>query len=756
MSCFCSVSVVALIMDDFTDFGTDYGQREPLTRRIRNLLKDYPDGLPVPKELIQNADDAQASECCLLLDLRRHSTDNLINAKVKGFQGPALVFWNNQTFSPADFQNLCEFGGETKLEDRKKVGKFGLGFNSVYNLTDLPQFVSGDHFCVLDPHEKYFNGKRGKMFKLKESIPQSTQSVAEKIKGQLKPFDNFFGFLIERASRGLKYEGTIFRFPLRTEENALVSDICNNPYTTEEALQLIEMTKEHANLFLLFLQFVDKFRLAVWYEGETQFQTLSMYERTFRNGSSNSAQVLFGDQDCFSRSFQICIHDRIAGTETSWDIFVESPGDKSSDGTRSIGAIAFPSVDLNLNTNTKSKLLFCFLPLPMPPNTGLPFLVNATFAVTSSRRYLEFNTMDDKSRGVRSNGAWNRALIEKAVVPALCAAVLVKSRTYQPEHLFNLFPSSSSFADALMQKLIRSFYTKLTQDLNMKVFLSKKFGTYHALGENGTFIFSELIPLNIQNALVQCSFVLSTNQIWLQITPRVLSALRTFRAQLCGQKIKTIEFFLNEMMPRIHQVLNSGSIYIENAYKVLLYALENYSMNGEVKKCLSQYAWIITANFNISNNSNLNLKKPCELVRTDGTAASLLSFTNEFFPSEVVSLQSVHFDILCQPSFGMFSNCLPLAAIKAIVCHLNNPVFSIIFPLQYRERFSKFATHLNDQHLYYRQRLRELQSSLNSLKILTDYPGELILVYCTVNSKYIQLYRTVMAQRTQSFLNYVA
>ena len=352
--------------------------------------------------------------------------------------------------------------------------------------------------------------------------------------------------------------------------------------------------------------------------------------------------------------------------------------------------------------------------------------MNATFAVTSSRRYLEFNTMDDKSRGAKSNnGAWNRALIEKAVVPALCAAVLDKSRTHQPETLCNLFPISSLIADPLMENLISSFYTKLTQDSNMKVFLSKKFETYHAFGENDTFIFSEFIPLDIQDALIQCSFVLATNQKWLQVAPRVLSALRAFSAQLCGQKVKTIEFFLNELMPRIDQILNSGSIYIDNAYKVLLYALENYPMNGEVKKCLSRYAWIITANFGVSNNSNLNLKTPCELVRTDGTAASLLSFTNEFFPSEVVSLQPVHFETLCQPSFGMFSNCLPLAAIKAIVYHLNNPFFSIS---DYRATFSQFATHLNDQQLYYRQRLHELEAALNNLKILTDNPGEFVTV----------------------------
>lgn len=42
------------------DFG--FGQTDSLTGRIRALLDDYADGLAVPKELIQNADDAGATE----------------------------------------------------------------------------------------------------------------------------------------------------------------------------------------------------------------------------------------------------------------------------------------------------------------------------------------------------------------------------------------------------------------------------------------------------------------------------------------------------------------------------------------------------------------------------------------------------------------------------------------------------------------------------------------------------------------------
>jgi hypothetical protein len=39
---------------EFTEGIEEWGQTEPLTRRIHNLLKDYKDGLSVPKEIVQN------------------------------------------------------------------------------------------------------------------------------------------------------------------------------------------------------------------------------------------------------------------------------------------------------------------------------------------------------------------------------------------------------------------------------------------------------------------------------------------------------------------------------------------------------------------------------------------------------------------------------------------------------------------------------------------------------------------------------
>lgn len=58
---------------DSFELGESFGQSEPLTRRLHNLLKEYSDGFAVPKELLQNADDAGATEVRFMYDERTNA-----------------------------------------------------------------------------------------------------------------------------------------------------------------------------------------------------------------------------------------------------------------------------------------------------------------------------------------------------------------------------------------------------------------------------------------------------------------------------------------------------------------------------------------------------------------------------------------------------------------------------------------------------------------------------------------------------------
>lgn len=84
--------------------GEDFGQKIDLTVRIREILRNYPEGTSILKELVQNADDAGAREVRLCLDLRQHSTAGLPSPKLEQFQGPALLVYNDGVFTDTDFR----------------------------------------------------------------------------------------------------------------------------------------------------------------------------------------------------------------------------------------------------------------------------------------------------------------------------------------------------------------------------------------------------------------------------------------------------------------------------------------------------------------------------------------------------------------------------------------------------------------------------------------------------------------------------
>ena len=51
------------------------------------------------------------------------------------FQGPALYAQNNALFEETDWENLESLMRSSKKDDPLKVGRFGIGFNSVYHMT---------------------------------------------------------------------------------------------------------------------------------------------------------------------------------------------------------------------------------------------------------------------------------------------------------------------------------------------------------------------------------------------------------------------------------------------------------------------------------------------------------------------------------------------------------------------------------------------------------------------------------------------
>ena len=118
---------------------------------IQDILDQYKEDLMFVKEMIQNADDAGATEINFCYDGRRHDCkpDDLFIPGMAKCSGPALLVQNDQTFSEEDFESIQKLAAATKKGNHGKIGKFGKGFCTVYEVTDIPSFVSKDRFISL-------------------------------------------------------------------------------------------------------------------------------------------------------------------------------------------------------------------------------------------------------------------------------------------------------------------------------------------------------------------------------------------------------------------------------------------------------------------------------------------------------------------------------------------------------------------------------------------------------------------------------
>lgn len=197
------------------------------------------------KELIQNADDAGATEIAFILDTRQHNTIKTFSPLYNKLQGPSLLSWNNSFFSENDLKGIISIGVGSKREDTTKIGRFGVGFNSVYHFTDAPQFISNNSdYVIFDPLCVHFAdleitnpGRRIK--NIKKYFNQNNGSGLYN--------DVLSGFEVD----GFKLDGsTMFRFPLRETH----SSISTMTHTIKELEQIMKNFISSNDDILLFLK----------------------------------------------------------------------------------------------------------------------------------------------------------------------------------------------------------------------------------------------------------------------------------------------------------------------------------------------------------------------------------------------------------------------------------------------------------------------------------------------------------------------
>ncbi|CAB4392542.1 unnamed protein product [Rhizophagus irregularis] len=413
--------------------GEEFRPREPYTHRLKKLLEEYPDGTQVLREILQNSDDARSKVQTFVLDHNTYQSERLLephlnkyknfNLNIDKYQGPALLAINETIFEENDFESLLSLADSKKQDQFDKIGVMGVGFNSIYHITDSPSFITGDKYVILDPHEWYYNG--GVKFNFVE------ENLIQEYPDQFAPFAPF------EISCNERFGGTIFRYPLR---DSTFSNISKKIYETNEILKMFRKFYENESInCLLFLKHIECISFYELKEGASKPELLYkiQLDNAIQEGEDTDGEI--------SRWLILNYLDDLLEAEAHFqEKFNKSIGDHKF----------IPNVGLAVPLNSLNVIgrLFCFLPLPI----DMPFIVSVHgyFAVSNNRRSLwsAAGNEDLAFDGLANlKIQWNKYLFEKVLPKAWIRFLLELTNVadIQLNDIYSFWPRVIDMSDSI-------------------------------------------------------------------------------------------------------------------------------------------------------------------------------------------------------------------------------------------------------------------------------------------------------------------
>ena len=436
----------------------DFGQHEDITARIESLKEGYPDGVNILKELLQNAEDAGATEMSLMLDYQTYSGKTLCFSELEhpnwsDYQDyPSLLVYNNRPFSEEDLEGIQCIGLGGK-KTKNTIGKFGLGFNAVYHLTESPCLLTRNQtsgnitLCVMDPYRKFLRLDSNDLPGIRLDFEDG--KLLE-FSDQFEPYSLFSK--IKSHFPGLTHgEYSIFRIPLMSHDtfkvNQLLSDFLQ--YSTK------------LNLFL------DSIRNISVYTHGKEGKVSLVGSANAETWNSVSIPSSLNSPNQYVKNINVCFKEisvepeipsahpthtylgkrsRSKSTTFSWLIFnftgsiedLECMCPKLRD-CKSIFekeklthevfagvAVEIPQIETCISRK-EGPSLFSFLPIGRDDEkrNAFPIQVNAPFILDSTRQHIRFtDTSQPSKKEVEWEDVWHSAILEHVITPLFASLLL--------------------------------------------------------------------------------------------------------------------------------------------------------------------------------------------------------------------------------------------------------------------------------------------------------------------------------------------
>ncbi len=293
---------------------------------IKKVISDkYSEKAHFVYELIQNADDAEASNVRMILqedgfyfshDGERHFSITDVDSEKDDYEHNKL----------GDINSITAVGKSTKLEEgvEAKIGKFGIGFKAVYQYTDTPH--------IFDP--PYY-------FKIE---------------------DFFVPIMLNEDNDNAINDETLFFFPFNKTDK-----------TSDEACKEIHDLIISLNNPLLFLSHLSSIE---WIDKTTSDS--GVYRNDTVQNDSYKIISLVSEINDVKTEDKYLVLERILNGEGDDEEKVKQLGQKIN--------TAFKIVDNQISSATKYPA-YCFF--PTQEYTGLRFIVQAPFLLTNNREKIK-------------------------------------------------------------------------------------------------------------------------------------------------------------------------------------------------------------------------------------------------------------------------------------------------------------------------------------------------------------------------------
>ncbi|KAH3799743.1 hypothetical protein DPMN_153357 [Dreissena polymorpha] len=398
-------------------------EQPPLIKQLRGILSEYPDGGQILKELMQNADDAGASELKIMLESRRINR-NLTDESpeyTKFFQAPALCIFNDAEFTEEDWRGIRMIYSSVKEEDSLKVGRFGLGFKSVFHMTDYPCVISGDTMLLIDPHRPAHEvNAKLKINEIHEIEGMETSDLLRAIGGK-------YGFDKSVVDKGY-FRGTMFWFPLREKASQISEDV----YDVGKVEKLFGSLSAESSSILIFLKSLVRLQLLKMSQSGNEEHVLRVHIQNEKEIQTSRQSFFSCVKSASSKQAVSCVFTMTIKEETAtvtskltkWLVVNYCIVHNATNDFKRL--IQSPKLGLSPCVGVAAKIepfsavdghIFCFLPLPKEGSklTGLPFHVNGFFALSQNRHHLKWETDDQDHQYVSDEILWNKKLLTEAL-----------------------------------------------------------------------------------------------------------------------------------------------------------------------------------------------------------------------------------------------------------------------------------------------------------------------------------------------------